>query len=153
MCKLGFGTMRLPVNIHGNIDTILLKKMIDIYINSGFTYFDTAYGYMGQRSETALKECLVERYSRDQFSIADKLTLTKINLFSSLENYFFAQPEKLGVDFIDVYLVHGLDNEKYEEAKKKKCFEFIRNLKMQGNQSVIGCITCVISKKWYNLKC
>lgn len=78
MCKLGFGTMRLPVDIHGNIDAILLKKTIDIYINSGFTYFDTAYGYMGLRSETALKECLVERYSRDKFSIADKLTLDSL---------------------------------------------------------------------------
>lgn len=65
MCKLGFGTMRLPVDVQGNIDNKLLMQMIDIYISNGFTYFYTAYGYMGQRSETALKECLVERYSRD----------------------------------------------------------------------------------------
>lgn len=138
MCKLGFGTMRLPVDVQGNINNKLLMQMIDIYISNGFTYFDTAYGYMGQRSETALKECLVDRYSRDKFVIADKLTLSKIGSFSSLEDYYSAQLENLGVGFIDIYLVHGLDAEKYEEAKKKKCFEFIRNLKVQGKVNHIG---------------
>lgn len=138
MCELGFGTMRLPINEKGNIDNELLKKMIDVYIDNNFAYFDTAYGYMGQRAETALKECLVKRYDRNRFMIADKLSLSKINYFSSLKNYFCNQLENLGVDFIDVYLVHGLDSKKYNEAKKKGCFEFIRELKRQGKVKYIG---------------
>lgn len=50
MKKFGFGTMRLPVDLHGNIDEKLLCDMIDLFIKNGFSYFDTAYGYMGKKS-------------------------------------------------------------------------------------------------------
>lgn len=39
--KLGFGLMRLPKN--GDvIDVEQTKKMVDLFMNAGFTYFDTA---------------------------------------------------------------------------------------------------------------
>lgn len=59
-------------------------------------------------------------------------------MFASLDDYFSAQLENLGVSFIDNYLIHGLDNEKYEDAKNKKSFEFIRNLKAQKKVKYIG---------------
>ena len=43
--KLGFGLMRLPLtdpNNSGSIDIKLTKKMVDTFIERGFTYFDTA---------------------------------------------------------------------------------------------------------------
>ena len=49
MKKIGLGTMRLPVDLQGNIDEKLLCDMIDLFIENGFSYFDTAYGYMGKR--------------------------------------------------------------------------------------------------------
>lgn len=138
MCKLGFGTMRLPVDRQGNINNELFKQMIDAYISNGFKYFDTAFGYMEQRAEKALNECLVKRYRRDQYIIADKITLSKTNYFLSLKNFFDTQLENLGVDYIDIYLVHGLDSEKYEEAKKIGCFEFIKELKSCGKVKSTG---------------
>lgn len=42
--KLGFGMMRLPLlnkDDDGSIDIELTKKMVDVFIERGFTYFDT----------------------------------------------------------------------------------------------------------------
>ena len=42
--KLGFGLMRLPKR--GNkIDIEQVKKMVDMFMEAGLTYFDTAYVY------------------------------------------------------------------------------------------------------------
>lgn len=65
--KLGFGCMRLPV-ANGNseeIDDAVFCRMIDHYMEQGFVYFDTAYPYHNQKSEEAVRRCLVERYDRD----------------------------------------------------------------------------------------
>ena len=54
--KLGFGLMRLPLlnqNEASSIDIELTKKMVDTFIEKGFTYFDTAFPYHDQMSETA----------------------------------------------------------------------------------------------------
>jgi len=96
MKKHGFGTMRLPVDLQGNIDVDLVTNMVDIFIENGFSYFDTAYGYMGKQAEKVLKTCLVDRYPREQFMIGDKLTLSKIPQFSSMHDYFFEQLNNLG---------------------------------------------------------
>ena len=61
--KLGFGCMRLPV-ANGNseeIDDAVFCRMIDRYMEQGFVYFDTAYPYHNQKSEEAVRRCLVER--------------------------------------------------------------------------------------------
>ncbi|MEG1179735.1 MAG: aldo/keto reductase, partial [Oscillospiraceae bacterium] len=76
--KLGFGFMRLPVLASGEIDIGLVKQMADKFIKSGFTYFDTAFGYMDGKAEAALKQAVVDRYPRDTFTIADKMPLWEI---------------------------------------------------------------------------
>ena len=55
MKKLGFGLMRLPLvnaDSSNEIDIKTLEKMVDLYLERGFTYFDTAYilGYI-ERSD------------------------------------------------------------------------------------------------------
>ncbi len=138
MGKLGFGTMRLPVDVNGNIDDTLFSKMIDLYIENGFSYFDTAFGYMGQQSEVAIKQNLTSRYPRDRYVLADKITLSKLKKFETLDSFFNAQLERLGVEYIDIYLVHGLDAAKYEEAKSRHIFEFISELKNKGKIKYTG---------------
>ena len=71
--KLGFGLMRLPTNEDGSIDIPQTCKMADLFLENGFTYFDTAYGYSDGESEKAVKKVLVERYPRDKFLLATKL--------------------------------------------------------------------------------
>ena len=53
--NLGFGLMRLPM-LGDEIDMEQTKRMVDTFMQKGFTYFDTAYVYIGGKSEVALKE-------------------------------------------------------------------------------------------------
>ncbi|NRW92829.1 putative aldo/keto reductase-like oxidoreductase [Clostridium beijerinckii] len=74
--KLGFGFMRLPLKDQENqesIDFEILNKMVDTFLERGFTYFDTAYMYHAFKSEIALRESLVKRHKRDSFTVASKL--------------------------------------------------------------------------------
>ena len=66
--KLGFGLMRLPSldpNDAGKIDLEQTKRMVDMFIDRGFTYFDTAWMYCEFKSEEAVKEVLMSRHQRD----------------------------------------------------------------------------------------
>ena len=56
--KLGFGLMRLPQNSENgaDIDMEQFKKMVDLFLERGFTYFDTSYVYHNGASETAIRE-------------------------------------------------------------------------------------------------
>ena len=77
--KLGFGCMRLPLKIpkiQTSIDKKQVCEMADAFIENGFTYFDTAYMYHAFKSETAMRECLVQRHPRESFTLADKLPVS-----------------------------------------------------------------------------
>ena len=65
--KLGFGLMRLPKK-NDEIDIEETKKMVDMFLEAGFNYFDTARIYKG--SEAATKKALVDRYPRESFFLA-----------------------------------------------------------------------------------
>ena len=69
MKKLGFGAMRLPVidKDDAKVDIEKFKEMADLFLKRGFTYFDTSYVYHGGKSESAIKEAVVDRYPRGQF--------------------------------------------------------------------------------------
>ena len=71
--KLGFGLMRLPKLADGKIDVEQTKKMVDLFMSAGLTYFDTAYVYDGGDSEKAAKAALVDRYPRESYTLATKL--------------------------------------------------------------------------------
>lgn len=71
--KFGFGCTRLPMK--GNeVDTEEFSRMVDTFLVNGFNYFDTAHGYVGMKSEPAIRECLTSRHPRDSYILTDKLT-------------------------------------------------------------------------------
>lgn len=81
MNKLGFGFLRLPrtdPEDDTTVDFTVLNEMVDTFLASGGTYFDTAYTYLGGMSETAVRRALVERYPRSAFTLADKLPSWKV---------------------------------------------------------------------------
>jgi hypothetical protein len=78
--NLGFGFMRLPLlnkDDMTKIDFETLFKMVDTFLERGFTYFDTAYMYHFGNSELAVKEAVVKRHKRDSFTLATKLLFTR----------------------------------------------------------------------------
>ena len=57
--KLGFGLMRLPKKGE-EIDIEQVKQMVDMFLEAGFTYFDTAFVYQGSELTDCLKRQLAE---------------------------------------------------------------------------------------------
>ena len=76
--NFGFGCMRLPMK-DGEVDYGELTKMVDTFLKRGFNYFDTAHGYVGGKSEIALRECLTSRYPREAYVLTDKLSTHHFN--------------------------------------------------------------------------
>mgnify|MGYP003488533361 CR=1 FL=1 len=74
--KLGFGMMRLPImdpNDLASVDLEKTKEMVDVFMERGFTYFDTAWMYCGFNSENIVRQAVVERYPRESFTVTTKL--------------------------------------------------------------------------------
>lgn len=139
--KLGFGLMRLPSldpNDPSKIDLEQTKQMVDIFIEKGFTYFDTAWMYCGFQSESATKEVLVDRHSRDSYTLATKLHAGYIKTKEDRDRIFNEQRKKTGVSFFDYYLLHDVGVEHYEIYKKLDCFQWLREKKEQGLVKKIG---------------
>ena len=66
--KLGFGLMRLPM-LGEDVDIEQTKQMVDKFLEAGFTYFDTAYGYLGGKSEEAVKTGIDMGFGRNSHGI------------------------------------------------------------------------------------
>jgi predicted aldo/keto reductase-like oxidoreductase len=135
--KLGFGLMRLPMNGEA-IDMEQTKKMVDTFMSKGFTYFDTAYVYIGGKSEVALKEAVVDRYPRESFQCATKLPLWDLKDASEMETVFQESLDRAGLSYYDFYLLHAMDHEKVEKADKFGAWDFVKQLKEQGRVKHIG---------------
>lgn len=139
--KLGFGLMRLPSldsNDPSKIDIELTKKMVDTFLEKGFTYFDTAWMYCGFKSENAAKEALVDRHPRDSYTLADKLHAGFLKTKEDRDRIFNEQMAKTGVDYFDYYLLHDVGQDHYEVYKELDCFNWIVDKKKQGLVKNIG---------------
>lgn len=139
--KLGFGLMRLPLldpNDQKSIDMEQLKKMVDLFLDRGFTYFDTAYMYHDFASERAVKTALVERHARDCFTLTSKLPTMMLKTKEDQERIFNEQLEKCGVEYFDYYLLHALTKVTYETAQRLGSFDFIQQKKKEGKVRHIG---------------
>lgn len=139
--KLGFGLMRLPLldeNDAASIDLEQMKKMVDTFIEKGFTYFDTAWMYCGFHSEDAVKEALVDRYPRDTYTLATKLHAGFIKTKEDRDKIFNEQKRKTGVEYFDYYLLHDMGYDHYEIYKKLDCFRWLEEKKKEGLVKHIG---------------
>lgn len=133
--KLGFGLMRLPkIDIDGEsvIDIEQLKQMVDMFIDAGFTYFDTAWMYMDFKSEEATKEALVSRYPRESFTLATKLHSSFFDSLEGRDEVFNEQLEKTGAEYFDYYLVHGIESSSLSKYEEFDVFNWVLEKKEQG---------------------
>ena len=133
--KLGFGLMRLPLtdpNNSGSIDIELTKKMVDTFIERGFTYFDTAWMYCGFKSEEAAKEALVSRHPRDSFTLASKLPAQFMETKEDRDRIFNEQRRKTGVEYFDYYLLHDVNAGHLPTFDKLDCWNWLIEKKKAG---------------------
>ncbi|MEG0977922.1 MAG: aldo/keto reductase [Bacilli bacterium] len=141
MKKLGFGCMRLPLineKDETSIDESMFSKMVDHFLEEGFTYFDTAYMYHEFKSELYVKKCLVERHKRDEFLLADKLPIIYLEKVGDQERFFDEQLQKTGATYFDYYLLHNLNSNTYPKAVKFDSFAFCLGKKHEGKIKNLG---------------
>ena len=128
--KLGFGLMRLPKKGLGT-DIEQVKKMVDMFMDAGFTYFDTAFVYTG--SEDAIKKALVDRYPRESYTLA-----TKINAFmmapteKAAKKQFYTSLERTGAGYFDYYLLHAFMENNYKKYDEYHLWDFVKEQKAKG---------------------
>lgn len=133
--KLGFGLMRLPHKDPrdvADIDYTQLEQMVDLFLERGFTYFDTAWFYNGGASENAVKRVLTDRHDRDSFTLADKLHSSLFNTAEGMEEIFRQQLVKTGAGYFDYYLLHGVEADMLKKHEQFHTFDWILEKKEQG---------------------
>lgn len=140
MKKLGFGCMRLPLlsGADGPVDQAQFNRMVDAFLAAGFHYFDTAHGYLGGKSETALREGLVKRYPRQAYVLTDKLTGSFFETEAEIRPLFARQLAATGVDYFDYYLMHALTAEQYQKFTACNAFDVAKQLKEEGKVRHLG---------------
>ena len=124
---LGFGAMRLPSN-NGRTDEKRAIAQIRYAIDHGVNYIDTAMMYM---NETLIGEALEDGY-RERVKIATKLPPMSVNNEEDLMNIFKVQLQNFNIDYIDYYMLHGLNRASWDKMLEFNALEFLDNLKKTG---------------------
>lgn len=133
--------MRLPLanpDDPKSIDLEEFRQMVDLYLEKGFCYFDTAYPYHGECSEDAVRQCLVSRYPREHFLLADKMPIRMVTAPEDYGRFFSEQLKRCGVSYFDVYLLHNLGRDRYINTERFGAFDFLKGLKAKGLAKNIG---------------
>ena len=134
--KLGFGLMRLPKKLTG-IDIEQVKEMVDLFMEAGFTYFDTAYVYPG--SEAAAKKALVDRYPRESYTLATKINAAIPGLTEKMvKNQFETSLKRTGAGYFDYYLLHSLMDRNVRKYDRFDLWSFAKEKKAQGLVRNVG---------------
>lgn len=141
--KLGFGMMRLPMLKDENgepkaVDNDQVCRMVDAFLQNGFCYFDTAHGYLDERSEVAVRDCLTSRYPRSAYRLTDKLTGNYIKTEADIRPFLLSQLEACGVEYFDIYLLHSITSNNYEHFCQCNAFAAVQRLKEEGLVRHIG---------------
>ncbi len=129
--------MRLPMKGE-EVDYAQVNDMVDAFMKAGFTYFDTAKGYLDGKSEIALRECVVKRYPRESFTVTDKLTSNFFNSEEDIRKCFEEQLKTVGVEYFDYYLMHAQGRVNYDKYRKFHAYEIAQELKKEGKIKHVG---------------
>jgi len=129
--------MRLPTLKSGKVDQKEAIRILRHGIDGGINYIDTAAPYHEGDSETVVGQAIKGGY-RDKVLIATKMPTWEPTKKSDLDRIFDEQIAKLGVDCIDVYLLHCLHKGLMESVKKFEMIEWIARKKEQGKIRRLG---------------
>jgi len=135
---LGFGLMRLPQDQNGKIDYDHSEKMLLECVNTGVNYFDTAYVYHGGESEVFLGDMMVKHNLRKTINIATKLPSWEIKSIDDCERLFNEQLQRLQTDYIDFYMLHGLNKRLWTNYLEVDVFPWIEQKKKEGKIRNLG---------------
>ena len=136
--KLGFGLMRLPM-AGDQIDVAQMTEMVDLFLDSGMKYFDTAYGYINGKSEEAAKTAIIDRYPREKFYFATKLPAWMgAKTAGEAKQMFWTSLKRTGAGYFDFYLLHNIGGARTKKFDEYGMWDFLLELKEKGLIRHIG---------------
>ena len=139
--KLGFGLMRLPLlnpDDGGSIDLEQMKRMVDSFLEQGFTYFDTAWMYCSGKSEEFTNKALISRHPRDSFTLTTKLPSYMLKKEEDREWLFSEQLRRTGAGYFDYYWLHDVNSHSIQTFDRLNCWDFICEKKVAGLVRHVG---------------
>lgn len=129
--KMGFGLMRLPKNEDGSLSVEQTSKMVDMFLEAGGTYFDTAFAYEG--SEACIKKALVERYPRERYTLTSKLKGFGDDVTEEIaKSEIYTTLERTGAGYLDLYLLHALQRANIKNYDDWGLWDYVKELKEKG---------------------
>ena len=122
----GLGCMRFNGAASGDsvIDEQKAISLIRRAIDGGVTYLD-------KTSEIVLGKALKDGY-RERVTIATKMPKEYVHNREEMQALLDSELKKLQTDYIDFYLMHGINREKWEYFKSIGAPEFFNDMKKAG---------------------
>lgn len=153
---LGYGCMRFPTRADGSIDEPRAEALLNTAKAAGVNYFDTAYPYHNGQSEPFVGR-VIAKWERSSFYLATKMPLWTCKSLADAQRIFEEQLQRLGVEYIDFYLLHSLHKARYEQAKElgivdwlweQKAAGRIRNFGFSCHDNAAGFETILRDQPW-----
>ena len=148
LSALGFGAMRFPTLDDDNeiIDAGKATEMLDYALNHGVNYIDTAWPYHGGNSEEFVGNYLTDLTNRENgpdlqredLYIATKLPVWLVDSLEDADEYLEKQLNNLQTEYIDFFLLHALDYDRWDDMKKIEIVEWLKEKKAEGKVKYIG---------------
>ena len=133
--------MRLPTvdGDYGKIDKQKTAEMVRYAIDNGVNYFDTAYMYHKNTSESVMGEIL-SAYPRDSFYLATKFPGVDKENMPFVREIFEKQLKNCRVDYFDFYLFHCVDDNNIDEYLDPKfgVYDYLMEQKRNGRIKYLG---------------
>ena len=111
--------------------------MIDRAYQAGVNYFDTAFFYH-QRTSEAFMGRVLQAYPRDSFYLATKLPMSLIHTLDEAKEIFEGQFTALDTDYFDFYLLHALNDERWQRAVDLGILDFLIEQQKKGRIRRLG---------------
>ena len=134
---LGYGCMRFPTTPEGGIDEARAEALLNAAREAGLNYFDTAYPYHSGQSEPFVGR-VIAKWPRESFYLATKLPVWQCHALADAQRIFDEQLTRLGVDYIDFYLLHALHAARYDQAKELGIVDWLWEQKAAGRVRNFG---------------
>ena len=129
--------MRLPQK-DDKVDVEETKRLVDLFMEKGFTCYDTAYIYGDGQSERAFREAVVQRYPREAYTITDKIPCMLLEREDQMEPFVVEMLDRLGVEYFDYLWLHAINDASYEKMVGLHAFEYLKAQKQNGRAVHIG---------------
>lgn len=146
---LGFGCMRFAYK-DDKVDKELAIKLVRNAYENGVNYFDTAYVYLGGESEPILGEA-ISVFPRETYHLATKYSFWNLESQEEIESMIDKQLTNLKTDYIDFYLLHALNKDRFEYIKKHNLLDIVKKWKEQGKIRHIGFSFHDDQEKFFNI--